>query len=192
MTKPSCQQIFNDAKAERLNSRPFDRASAHKVRECHRTLERESEVVASIREYLAEPYDYYRSGCLVGCTPEDKAYRRKQVPGNIARQLGQDLIPAIEALTLEGIPALAVFAFANALAAPVQQLLKACDAIQTADSLSLNSAAAQLQACALVCDEALNIAEQAVKFCEQYAVLQALNHEVKANYRPTAPDGPLG
>ncbi|OYU75475.1 MAG: hypothetical protein CFE32_14160 [Alphaproteobacteria bacterium PA3] len=160
---------------ERKTSYPFDRISAYKVRESDDNLQHNLRTVRSIAEYLrARPGDR-RSSMLVGCAEEDKAYRLKRVPEIIARELGYNLIPALEALTLDGVPEADIITFLQSIKPQVDRVLAECDAIQMATSRSIKSEYADLKAgesaLAALCADALDIAEQAVAFCKGHGVL---------------------
>lgn len=151
-----CQTTFRAALKQRKTDHPFDRISAYKVLESRNNLQHEFKVARSISAYQrARPYN--RNGILVACTGEDKAYRLKHIPQNIARELGYNLIPAIEALTLEGVPAADIVGFIQSIKPQVNQLLTDCDAVGASKS-NMES----------ICAEALRIAEQAVVFCERH------------------------
>lgn len=170
-----CQTTFRSAMKERRSKHPFDRISAYKVRESRDNMHDECRVVASIAEYLrAHPYDRH-SSMLRGCTEEDKAHRLKRTPHIIAHELGYNLIPAIEALTLEGVPAADINAFIRSIKPQVDQLLADCDAVQKATARSIKPAYDAMKtgssSMERICAEALGIAEQAVTFCEGYGVL---------------------
>jgi hypothetical protein len=111
-------------------------------------------------------------GC---CTTEDKATWLKDLPGHIARELGYNLIPAIEALTVEGVPAGDINTFIQSIKPQVDQLLVDCDAIQTGISRSIQGEYDAMKAgnseLIRICNEALDIADLAVAFCEQHGVL---------------------
>ncbi len=163
------------AMRERETSYPFTQISAYKVRESRDNLQRECAVVASIAEYLrARPSDR-RGSTLLGCTPEDKAHRLKRTPHIIARELGYNLIPAIEALTVEGVPAGDIATFIGSIKAQVDQLLVDCDAIQTEISRSIQGEYDGMKAgnseLMRICNEALDIADLAVAFCERHGLL---------------------
>jgi hypothetical protein len=175
MSYVSCQAIFRSSMRERETSYPFAQISAYKVRESRDNLQRECAVVASIAEYLrARPSDR-RGSTLLGCTEEDKAHRLKRTPHIIARELGYNLIPAIEALTLEGIPREDIDAFLATIKPRVQQLVSDCDAARTAISRSIQGEYARMKAgnsdLMRICNEALDIADLAVEFCERHRVL---------------------
>jgi hypothetical protein len=112
---------------------------------------------------------------LLGCTEQDKAYRLKRVPHIIARELGYNLIPAIEALTVERVPAADVFTYVQSIKPLVDNLLVECDAIQTGTSRSIQGEYDALKAgnssLERICVKALRIADLAVDFCEQHGVL---------------------
>lgn len=167
--------IFRAAMRDRRANHPLDRISAYKLRESRDNLEYECKVVDSIAVYLrARPCDRHAS-MLVGCTEEDKAYRLKGVPHIIARELGYNLIPAIEALTVEGVSDADIVAFILSIKPQVDHLLADCDAIQTGISRSIQPEYDALKAgnssMEHICAEALRIADMAVDFCEQHGVL---------------------
>jgi hypothetical protein len=160
---------------ERKTSYPFDRISAYKVRESGDNLQHNLKTVRSIAEYLrARPADR-RSSMLVGCAEEDKADRLKRVPEIIAHELGYNLIPALEALTLDGVPEADIITFLQSIKPNVDRILTDCDAIQVATARSIKSEYAALKAgyspSEAVCADALDVAEQAVAFCKEHGVL---------------------
>jgi len=160
---------------ERKTSYPFDHISAYKVRESGDNLQHECRVVASISEYLrARPCDRH-SSMLVGCVESDKSVRLKRIPHNIARELGYNLIPAIEALTSEGVPAAAITTFIRSIKPQVEQLLADCDAIWLGMSRCSTPEYERMKAggspMECICADALDISEQAVAFCKQHGVL---------------------
>lgn len=153
---------------------PFDRISAYKVRESRDNLQHNLKTVGSIAEYLrARPRDRH-SSMLVGCAEDDKAYRLKQVPEIIARELGYNLIPAIEALTVEGVPAADVTKYMRAILPDINRLINECDAIQKATARAIKFEYEAMKASRLgmerICAAALRIAEDSVKFCDQHGV----------------------
>jgi len=170
MNKQTCQQVFTAAKAQRIAHRPFDRISAYKVRESRYNLHHECEVVASIAAYRATSHGYCGPH-LVGCTTEDMGLRLKNIPSNIARELGANLIPAVEALVVEGVPRQAVKTFVNSISPRLQQLILDCDFIHSFAGRNGMGKRARLEASAALCDEALDIADAAVVFCGLQGVL---------------------
>jgi hypothetical protein len=163
------------AMRERETSYPFTQISAYKVRESRDNLQRECAVVASIAEYLRARPSGRRGSTLLGCTPEDKAHRLKRIPAIITRELGYNLIPAIKALTLEGIQQPDIDAFVSSVTPRVDQLICGCDAVQKATARSIKAEYDALSGgyapTQVICAEALRIAEQAVVFCERHSVL---------------------
>lgn len=175
MTKMTPRTAFLRAMEDRRANHPLDRISAYKVRESRYNLRHEGAVVASIAEYLrAHPRDRH-SSMLLGCTEEDKAQRLKGIPAGIAHELGYNLIPAIEALTVEGVPAADIAGFILSIKPLVDNLLAECDAIQMGTSRSIQPEYDSLKAgnssMEHICAEALRIADLAVDFCEQHGVL---------------------
>lgn len=166
---------FFSAIGLRLIDHPFERVSAYKVRECRNHLRDECDVVASIARSLTRPrYKTYGSQ-LLGCTEGDKALRLRRVPSIIARLLGYDLIPAIEALTLEGVHPADIVAFTASIRPAVKKLITDCDAIQTQTTRSVRGEYAALRrgtsGTERLCKEALAIADAAVAFCKADGVL---------------------
>ena len=175
MSKMTCQAVFRSSIRDRRTNHPLDRASAYKLRESRDNLQHGRDVVASIADYQrARPCDRH-SVSLVGCTPEDTASFLKRFPGIIARELGYNLIPAIEALTVEGVAADDILTFIQSIKPQVDQLLVDCDAIQTGNARSIKPEYDGMKAgdsrIMRICDEALDIADLAVAFCERHRVL---------------------
>jgi hypothetical protein len=176
MTLTIHSSVFRAAMKQRKANHPFKRVSAYKVRESRHNLHHEANVVGSIAEYLRAPCGAYgRSGILVGCTEDDKAHRLKRVPEIIAHELGYTLIPALEALHLEGVPEADIITFLQSIKPEVDRILADCDAIQMATRRSIQSEYAALKAgyspLAALCADALDIAEQAVSFCKEHGAL---------------------
>ena len=163
--------VFRSAMRERKTSYPFDRISAYKVRESGDNLQHACRVVGSISEYLCTPRRYGRASILVGCVESDKSVRLKRIPHNIARELGYNLIPAIESLTSEGVPAAAIATFIRSIKPQVDQLLADCDAVERATTRCIMPEYERMKAggspMECICADALDIAEQAVAFCKK-------------------------
>lgn len=174
----STHDIFCAAMKERQVHHPFLRVSAYKIRESRDVLHRNLQTVCSIAAYLRTKPGNRHSRMLVGCTEEDKAGRLKRVPEIIARELGYSLIPAIKALHLEGVSQSDIATFVRSIMPQIDQILSDCDAARTAISRTIKHEYADLKAgqsaLAATSRDALNIAEQAVKFCEAHRLLGAL------------------
>jgi hypothetical protein len=175
MSYVSCQAIFRSSMRDRRANHPLVRISAYKLRESRDNLQHGRDVLVSIADYqCARPRDRH-SVSLVGCTSEDAGSFLKRFPGIIARELGYNLIPAIEALTVEGVPAGDINTFIQSIKPQVDQLLVDCDAIQAEISRSIQGEYDGMKAgnseLIRLSKEALRIAEQAVVFCEQHGVL---------------------
>jgi hypothetical protein len=175
MPKLTCHQIYQAALHSRESAHPFDRVSAYKVRESRDNLQNECRVVASISEYLCTPPCYGRASILVGCVESDKSERLKRMPQNIARELGYNLIPAVEALTVEGVPAADINTFMRSIKPQVDQLLADCDALERVTTRCIKPEYERMKAGSSpmehICADALDIAEQAVAFCKLHRVL---------------------
>lgn len=170
-----CRAIFREALIERQTKYPFDRISAYKVRECHESLIHEQIVVHSIAEYLRAPKAARHASMLVGCVEEDKAYRLKQIPNNIAWELGYNLVPAIAALPREGVAEPEVIDLLNAIKPQIDRLLHDCDATRAATSGSVNHEYRTMtygtSLTQRICADAVGIANQAARFCQQQGCL---------------------
>lgn len=170
------REVFRTAMKCRLTEHPFDRISAYKIRECRDNLQHNLKTVCSIAEYLRTPRGTYgHSSILVGCTEEDKAYRLKSTPVIIACELGYNFIPAVEALTLEGVSTADIDTFIISIQPRLDQLLTDCDAVQMATVRSIkpeyNAMKAGNSGMEIICTEAFHLAERAVAFCEGQGVL---------------------
>ncbi|MCR9178849.1 MAG: hypothetical protein NXH71_01255 [Erythrobacteraceae bacterium] len=173
LTIPS--SVFLAAMKQRKANHPFERVSAYKVRESWDVLHRNLATVLSIAAYLRARKSDRHPSMLVGCTEEDKAYRLKRVPQIIARELGYNLLPAVAALHLEGVPEADIIAFIQSIKPKVDRILAQCDAIEAATARSIKSEYAALKSgsspLAGVCTDALDVAEQAVSFCKEHGAL---------------------
>jgi hypothetical protein len=174
MTMAIPSNIFRNAIRERQSNRPFETISAYKVRESRDNI---AHIIATLNEIIStvssgEPHPI--PILLGGCTTEDKAIWLKDLPGNLARELGGDLIPAAQALNVEGVPEAAINDFVQSIKGKVCQLLKDCDAMQTETGRSIKGEYARMKAgCSemlRICQGALAIADQAVALCEHHEV----------------------
>ena len=84
------------------------------------------------REYLKNPSHFYKGQTLGHCcTTDDKAVWIKSIPAQVAELLGYNILPAIAALTNNGLSKRdteATLAIANGMA---KALLKDCERQQT-------------------------------------------------------------
>jgi hypothetical protein len=159
---------------DRITNRPFDRISAYKVRESRgniaSTIGTLNEIISVVSkgETLSVPI------LLGGCTTEDKSIWLKDLPGNLAHELGYNLISALQALKVEGVPEPTIDRFIQSIKRDVCQLLKDCDAVQTDTGRSVKGEYARMKAgCSdmlRICNDALRIADQAKLFCQQHGV----------------------
>lgn len=175
MTMATPTSVFLAAMERRVANHPFDRISAYKIRECRDNLQRNLHTVASIADYLCARRSERHPSMLVGCTEEDKGYRLKRVPEIVADELGYNLIPAVKALALEGVPAGDIKLFIRTIKPQVDRLLADCDAVQTVTARSIKPEYAALKAgyspTEQISADALSIAEQAVAFCKSHGLL---------------------
>jgi hypothetical protein len=174
MTKMTPHNVFLRAMEDRITNRPFDSISAYKVRESHHNISRMTNTLNEIIAVVSSGQTHSVPILLGGCTTEDKSIWLKDLPGNLAEELGYNLIPAIQALNVEGVPEAAIDRFIQSIKADVCQLLKDCDAMQTDTGLSIKGEYARMKAgCSemlRICNDALVIADQAVSLCDIHAV----------------------
>lgn len=175
MTFTIPSSVFRAAIKRRKAKHPFERVSAYKVRESWDILHRNLATVRSIAAFLRARKSDRHSSMLVGCTEEDKADRLKRVPEIIADELGYNLIPALMALDLEGVPEADIVAFLQSIKPNVDRILADCDAVRMATSRTIKSEYADLKAgesaLASLCVHALDVAAQAVAFCKAHSAL---------------------
>lgn len=173
--KPDARGIFRDARAKRIKERSFDRISAYKIRDSHYDIEHELRVVLGLEVYLSSKPSRRNPYALVGCTPEDKAERLKKIPHAIATELGKNLIPAIEALHVEGIPKQDVDAFVASLKSSVFKLLDDCDDVLAVTTRSIRDEYGAVRngtsGSEQICRDALRIADAAIDFAKKHGVL---------------------
>lgn len=174
-SKLGARGIFRNAMQERLTRRPFDRISGYKIRESSDNIRHELRVVLGLEDYLSAKPSRRNPHVLVGCTPEDKAQRLKKLPQVIARELGENLIPAVEALHVEGIPKQDVDAFVATLKPMVCKLLKDCDDVLAVTARSIRDEYSAIRigtsGSEEICRDALRIADAATDFAKKYGVL---------------------
>jgi len=138
MTKITPRTAFLRAMEDRIANRPFETISAYKVRESRDNIARMLSTLTDIIAVVSSGKSYPVSILLGGCTTEDKAIWLKDLPGNLARELGENLIPAVQALNVEGVPEAAIDAFVQSIKGKVCQLLKDCDTMQTENWKKIN------------------------------------------------------
>jgi hypothetical protein len=166
--------VFLRAMEDRITNRPFDSISAYKVRESHHNISRMINTLNEIISVVSSGKAYPTPILLGGCTTEDKAIWVKDFPANLARELGENLIPAVQALNVEGVPEATTNRFIQSIKGDVCQLLKDCGALQTDTGLSVKGEYARMKAgCSemlRICNDVLVIADQAVALCDTHGV----------------------
>ncbi len=169
-----CSRAFRSSMRERLEKRPFVDISAYKVRESLSNIESIMSTVAEIIEYVSNSERGSQPVRLGECTSEDKSIWLKDLPSNLARELGFNLIPAIAALSVEGVAPAAVKSFMQSIKGWVHRLLEDCDAVQAATSRSISSEYALMKrgqsSMLRLCNEAFRIADRAIAFCDAHKV----------------------
>ena len=174
MTNMPPPTVFLRAMEDRIANCPFETISAYKVRESRGNI-------ASLIQTLTEVISVVSGGeshpvpiLLGGCTTEDKAIWLKDLPGNLAHELGYNLISAVKSLSVEGVPEAAIKGFVQSIKGRVCQLLNDCDAMQTETGWSIKGEYARMKlGCSemnRICQDALALADQAVALCEHHEV----------------------
>jgi hypothetical protein len=170
-----CSRTFQASIKEREDKCPFDHISAYKVRESRENIESMISTVTEIIDVVSSGEIHSPPLLLGSCTSEDKAIWLKALPRNLAQELGYNLIPAVGALAVEGVPEPAINGFIQSIKEKVCQLLKDCDALQAATSRSINGEYALMKAgrsdMLRICKDALRIEDQASLFCQHHGVL---------------------
>ncbi|WP_394730008.1 hypothetical protein [Altererythrobacter sp. GH1-8] len=118
---------FLDAMRMRLTNVPFTLISAHRVKEGRYNLDYERGVLDDITNYLSTPQRQRHRGMLSSCVPEDMHVRLRTVPQNIVYELGYNVIPATQALTLHGVPKVEIVGFLFSIKPNVQQVRRDCE-----------------------------------------------------------------
>lgn len=174
-SKLGARAIFREARAKRIKEDPFIRVSAYKIRDSHYDIEHELRVILGLEAYLCAKPSRRNPYALVGCIPEDKAERLKKIPRAIATEFGKNLIPAIEALHVEGIPQQDVDAFVASLKSSVFKLLDDCDFVWAVTARSIRDEYSAIKngtsGSEQICRDALRIADAAIDFAKKYGVL---------------------
>ena len=174
MTKITPRNVFLRAMKDRITNRPFDSISAYKVRESHHNISRMINTLNEIIAVVSSGETHSVPILLGGCTTEDKSIWLKDLAGNLANELGYNLIPAIQALNLEGVSEATIDSFIQSIKEDVCQLLKGCGALQTDIGVSVKGEYARMKAgCSemlRICTGALRIADQAVALCDTHRV----------------------
>ena len=174
MTKITPRNVFLSAMEDRITNYPFDRISAYKIRESRHNISRMINTLNEIIAVVSSGETHSVPILLGGCTTEDKSIWLKDLPGNLAYELGYNLIPAIQALNVEGVPEAAIDRFIQSTKADVCQLLKDCDTMQTDTRLSVKGEYARMKAggseMLRICNGALRIADQALALCDTHRV----------------------
>lgn len=174
MTKITPRNVFLRAMEDRITNHPFDRISAYKVRESRDNIIRMINTLTEIIAVVSSGETHSVPILLGGCTTEDKSIWLKDLPGNLANELGYNLIPAIQALNVEGVSEATIDSFIQSIKEDVCQLLKDCGTLQTDTDLSIKGEYARMKAgCSemlRICNDALVIADQAVALCATHRV----------------------
>ena len=127
MPQITCHDTFAKGQLRR-HSYPLE-AGAYKLREARHRLLRMMDTVEAIGDFLRKPPSVF-PGASLGpcCTTDDKAYWLKNLPKQVSEMLGYDILPAIAALTGDGVSQTDVDVKLNIAQARAKQLLKDCEA----------------------------------------------------------------
>ena len=102
MAKKTVKKVFQDAQNRRLKH-PLDSGEC-KLLQVRTSLSRMQKTMDKIGEYLKNPSHFYKGQILDHCcTTDDKAVWIKSIPAQVAELLGYNILPAIAALTNDGL-----------------------------------------------------------------------------------------
>jgi hypothetical protein len=129
MPKTTCHDAFEEAQKCRAGY-PLT-SGAYKLRDTHRALSRMRVTIDAIADYRNRPGSY-AVGQTLGqcCTTEDKAIWLKNLPKQVADMLGHDILPAIAALTGDGITKREVARELASATSDVNSLLRDCEEVR--------------------------------------------------------------
>lgn len=97
--KETCQQAFQ-AGCDQRRHHPLH-SGVYKLEECRHWVQSFLDEIERIAVYKRNQADKYS---LVHCTPDDAAHWLKNLPAFVAHCLGHDVLPAIGALSADGVP----------------------------------------------------------------------------------------
>lgn len=125
MTTTPCHDTFDRAQARR-KQHPLT-SGASKLRDACQGLAKDQQTMETIGDFLRHPKRYGVGQYLGGCTTDDKAQWLKRIPLNVAETLGHDILPAIRALTGDGVLAPEVEAELKSATSRAMSLLADCE-----------------------------------------------------------------
>lgn len=124
MANASCRDAFARALTQR-NSIPFP-SGVFKLREAERQLADIEQTLVKIESLARGPRQ--RTPLLLGsCTTSDKAAWLKGLPRQIAELHGDLIVPAVEALTTDGLSRRALDELSRTLAEKTATIIAKCD-----------------------------------------------------------------
>ena len=124
---PRCQCAFEEAQAKRRRN-PLS-SGAHKLREALRLLKQFAATIIEIERLVCGTRKRDAGDLLGCCTIEDKAAWLKSLPKGIAACLGYDVLPAIDALTGDGVSGSVLRPVANGARSRAESIVQECDII---------------------------------------------------------------
>lgn len=128
MTRSPCHDAFVLAQAARRTV-PLQ-SGAYKLRESQNAIQRIQDTLHNIADHLGEeqilPIGRHNLGC---CMSDEIDYYLKELPIIISALVAYDILPAIKALTNDGIPKGVLVSEMKSASANVSRLLHDCEAI---------------------------------------------------------------
>ncbi len=125
MTTTHCRHAFDQGQASR-RKHPLTRG-AYKLRDTQQNLNRMIATLDAVGDYLRRRPQHRGPLPLGGCTTDDKAIYLKRIPTTLAKMFGYDVLPAIAALTGDGVPQHNVRQALGQIQRRVEYLLDECD-----------------------------------------------------------------
>lgn len=124
---PPCRRAFDQGLVDRQRVPLF--SGLYKLREALRYLEQDCETVEAIAWHVRGNPFAVQAPQLHGCTFEDRVTWLKRRPTAIARSLGYDVLPAIQALSGDGWSARTIRALSETAHSQADEIVARCDSI---------------------------------------------------------------
>jgi hypothetical protein len=128
MSKTPCQEAYDNA-ATRRTAYPLP-SGAYKLRDAQRSTQRMKDTLYRIRDHLTEERIFpVGTHSLGGCLSDEIEYYLKELPNKISALVASDILPAIAALTGDGIPKSDVAGEMQSASANANRLFRDCEAV---------------------------------------------------------------
>jgi hypothetical protein len=169
MSKTPCHDAFMSAQAARQTA-PL-KSGVYKLREAERAIHRMKDTLYNIRVHLTEerifPVGTHSLGC---CLSDEIEYYLTELPIKISALVASDILPAIAALTGDGIPQSDAAAEMQSVNANANRLVRDCEAVHARLRLRVDQECGNIKegysAVYALLTDANGIAERALQLVE--------------------------